>query len=188
MPMSNAKGTPIMEREMAQNTAMKVMAVSWPRNHRCTVWYMASKHLPRPRPPPRGEERDEPVDPGRGPDDQVDRGDENDNRRARARSPRVSPTPAAVDTVLPVRTSRPTSERLSGFRPIWVPSPKKLWAWLARARASSRSVGKASANSRDCVSTAGTSARPEEPEQAHEHRDHRQDPPRPWPSPPLPDS
>src|ERR687889_411239 len=72
----------------------------------------------------------------------------------------VSPTPAAVDTALPVRTSRPSPEKLSGFRPIWVPSPKKLWAWFARARASSRSVGKASANSRDCISTAGTSARP----------------------------
>src|SRR5829696_3080978 len=41
MPMSNAKGTPIIESEMAQKTAMNVMAVSWPRNHRCTVWYIA---------------------------------------------------------------------------------------------------------------------------------------------------
>jgi hypothetical protein len=41
MPMSKAKGTPIMESEMAQKTAIKVMAVSWPRNQRCTVWYIA---------------------------------------------------------------------------------------------------------------------------------------------------
>jgi hypothetical protein len=72
----------------------------------------------------------------------------------------VSPTPAAVDTVLPVSTSCPSLDRLSGSSPISVPSPKKLWRRLARARASFRSVGKASANSRDCVSTAGTRASP----------------------------
>jgi hypothetical protein len=72
----------------------------------------------------------------------------------------VSPTPAAVDTVLPVSTSCPTVDRFCGSKPISVPSPKKLWARLARARASSRSVGKASANWRDWASTAGTSAIP----------------------------
>src|SRR5919112_6468843 len=39
------------------------------------------EYLPRPRPPSCGEERDEPVDPGFGPDDQVDGGDEHDRRQ-----------------------------------------------------------------------------------------------------------
>src|ERR687897_1290172 len=39
------------------------------------------KHLSRPLPPSRREERDEPVDPGFGPDDQVDGGDEHHHRK-----------------------------------------------------------------------------------------------------------
>src|SRR5215210_5249743 len=50
------------------------------------------KHLSCPLPPPRGEERDEPVDPGFWSDDQIDGGDEHD-RRQRDHSRRGQPHP-----------------------------------------------------------------------------------------------
>jgi hypothetical protein len=43
MPRSRANGTPITESEMAQNTAIKLMAASCPINHRCTVWYSSCR-------------------------------------------------------------------------------------------------------------------------------------------------
>ena len=161
MPMSRAKGTPIIESEMAQNTAIKVMAASCPINHRCTVWYIALQSTSRVLwPPPGGKERDEPVHPGLGPDDQVDGGDEHDEPQRERRGERQAypgrrgdrapgqDLPPDVGQALPAQAdlgAEPEKaldpvEQVHGLRPAASGTPPRA--------------------ARDCVSTTGTTARP----------------------------
>src|SRR5215213_3357115 len=136
------------------------------------------KHLSRPLPPSCGEERDEPVDPGLGPDDQIDGGDEHDHterdhirrgqphscsRRYGAPGEGLSCDPGEAFRIEADLGPKP-EEALEavcqgeGF----VQERRESLGELARLRLDG-----------------GDERQAQEPEHSYDRREHRQDPPRP---------
>src|SRR5918993_4906887 len=140
------------------------------------------KHLSRPLPPSRGEERDEPVDPGLGPDDQVDGGDEYDRRQG-DHGRRGQPHPGGRRYGAPGEDLLPELGEAFGVQAYLGTEPEEALSLVCQGERFVQERRKGLGELTRLRLDGGDEGQPEEPEHTPDRRDHHDNPPRPWPSP-----
>src|SRR5215210_7002776 len=141
------------------------------------------KHLSRPLPPSGGEERDEPVDPGLGPDDQVDGGDEHD-RCQRDYGRRGQPHPRSRRYGAPREYLPPDPGQAFGIESDLGTEPEEALETVGQGEGFFQDRRESLGELPGLRLDGRDEGQPEEPEHRRKSRDHRQNPPRSRPPPP----
>src|SRR5918993_2677600 len=141
------------------------------------------KHLSRPLPPSRREERDEPVDPGFGPDDQIDGGDEYD-RRQRDHGRRGQPNSCSRRYGAPCEYLLPDFGQAFGVEAYLGTKPEEALNLVCQGEGFFQERRESLGELAGLRLDGRNERQAQEPEQPRQRRDHRQSPPRPWPSSP----